>query len=173
MNKSEQIVAFFRNHHKFPFHNWYTNYDEYCAMYLCLTNLLKSYISVEQYKDWSYAYNYIDFRRNPDGEVAYPLMCINSKIELVVYLGCIKADKNGNIETNFSVQISRDDRWGDRWETNAPQEEWYNEVAILLDFNNPVALQKIDTIFKTVFEKKITFKDLQFFEESNLNFDDE
>lgn len=160
MNKSEQIVAFFRNHHKFPFHNWYTNYDEYCAMYLCLTNLLKSYIPAEQYKDWSYAYNYIDFRRDPDGEVAYPLMCINSKIELVVYLGCIKADKNGNIETNFSVQISRDDRWGDRWETNAPQEEWYNEIAIMLDINSTDSLKKTDIILKNSLDKKQKYNDL-------------
>ncbi|MDC5446171.1 hypothetical protein NRA37_18460, partial [Acinetobacter baumannii] len=64
-------------------------------------------------------------------------------------------------------------RWDDRWERNAPENEWYNEIAILFDFNNPVALQKIDTIFKTVFEKKMTFKELKSFEESNLNFDDE
>lgn len=90
MNNTESIVNFFRAHPKFPFFYWYIDYDEYCAMYLCLTNIFKSYIPTDKYSDWAFAYNYIDFRRNPDGEVAYPLMCINSDLELVFYFGCIK-----------------------------------------------------------------------------------
>ncbi|CAA0235590.1 hypothetical protein ABKPCSM17A_02326 [Acinetobacter baumannii] len=173
MSKIEQVVNFFRNHPRFPFLNWNTNYDDYCAMFLCLTNILKCYIPEESYTDCSYAYGYMEFRGNPEGIVAFPLTCKLPELELVIFLGTREIIQHNNGEAYFSVQISRDARWGDRWEANAPEDEWYNEIAILFDFNNPVALQKIGTIFKTVFEKKMTFKDLKSFEESNLNFDDE
>ncbi len=75
MSKIEQVVNFFRNHPRFPFLNWNTNYDDYCAMFLCLTNILKCYIPKETYLDSSYAYGYMEFRGNPDGIVAFPLTC--------------------------------------------------------------------------------------------------
>lgn len=160
MNKIEQVVSFFRRHPGFPFFYSHKNYDEYCAMYLCLTYVLKLYIPKNQYQDWSFAYDYIDFRRNPDGEVAYPLMCINSRLELVVYLGCNKRNENDICETSFSIQISRDDRWGDRWEHNAPQEEWYNEMAIMFDLNDLSSFEKIDKAFKLALARKQSFDKL-------------
>lgn len=39
-------------------------------------------------------------------------MCINSKLELVINLGPRKLDENEIDENFFSVQVSRDDRWG-------------------------------------------------------------
>lgn len=168
MNKTEQVVNFFRHHPRFPFLNWNTNYDDYCAMFLCLTSILKCYIPKNSYADWSYAYGYMEFRGNPDGIVAFPLTCKYSKLELIIFLGTREIQQHNNGESYFSVQISRDDRW----EKNAPENEWYNEIAILFDFNNPLALEKIDTIFKRLFEKKMTFQELQSFEESNLTLED-
>ncbi|MFI8146941.1 hypothetical protein [Acinetobacter sp. ABJ_C5_2] len=172
MSKIEQVVNCFRNHPRFPFLNWNTNYDDYCAMFLCLTNILKCYIPEKSYTDWSYAYGYMEFRGNPEGIVDFPLTCINSKLELCLFFGPRKIEQIDLDESYLGIYITRDDRWGDRWERNAPEDEWYNCISMSFDFNNYVALQKIDTIFKKVFEKKMTFKDLKYFEESNLNFDD-
>ncbi|HAI55951.1 TPA: hypothetical protein PJH62_003156 [Acinetobacter nosocomialis] len=162
---SVNVVSFFKNHPKFPFLYWHKNYDEYTAMYLCLTNLLKAYIPEKDRNDWTHAYDFIDFRRNPDGEVAYPLMCINSKLELVINLGPRKLDENEIDENFFSVQVSRDDRWGDKWMDNAPEDEWYNEISIMFDFNNAASLEKIDSILNKIMQKKLSYNELLILEE--------
>ena len=43
---------------------------------------------------------------------------------------------------------------------NAPEDEWYNEVAIMLDLNNAESLRKTDFILKTIVQKKQTYHDL-------------
>lgn len=162
---ANKIRNLFKNHPKFPFLYWHKNYDEYTAMYLCLTNLLKAYIPEKDRNDWTHAYDFIDFRRNPDGEVAYPLMCINSKLELVINLGPRKLDENEIDESFFSVQVTRDDRWGDKWMNNAPEDEWYNEVSIMFDFNNAASLEKIDSILNKIMQKKLSYNELLILEE--------
>ena len=160
MTNIEKIVNFFKNHPKFPFLQWDREYDDYCSMYLCLKNILEAYIPKEQITAWSAANEYSDFRRNPDGEVYYPLTIINDAIEIVIHLGILKENKDGLVDVNSSIQISRDDRWGDRWENNAPEDEWYNEVAIMLDLDNAESLRKTDFILKTIVQKKQTYREL-------------
>ena len=32
---------------------------------------------------------------------------------------------------------------GDKWMDNAPEDEWYNEISIMFDFNNAASLEKL------------------------------
>ena len=165
VNKAQKTIDFFKNQPTFPFLNWHKSYDEYTAMYLCLTHLLKAYIPEKDKNDWTHAYDFIGFSQSFDGEVAYPLMCINNKLELVINLGPRKLDENEIDESFFSVQVSRDDRWGDKWVNNAPEHEWYNEISIMFDFNNTESIGKIDFILKKIMKKKLSYNDLLILEE--------
>ena len=104
MTNIEKIVNFFKNHPKFPFLQWDREYDDYCSMYLCLKNILEAYIPKEQITAWSAANEYSDFRRNPDGEVYYPLTIINDAIEIVIHLGILKENKD---EINKQIEKLR------------------------------------------------------------------
>ncbi|MDC4865022.1 hypothetical protein NQ912_15730, partial [Acinetobacter baumannii] len=60
---------------------------------------------------------------------------------------------------------SRDDRWGDKWMDNAPEDEWYNEISIMFDFNNAASLEKIDFILNKIMQKKLSYDELLILEE--------
>ncbi|MEB3754859.1 hypothetical protein [Acinetobacter sp. MD2(2019)] len=160
MNKAEQIVNFYKDHPKFPFFNWYTDYDEYCAMYLCITNILKSYISEKNYSKWEIACGYVDFRRDSDsGIVSFPLSCLNTELECVLFLSIptIQDIQDYN-NFDFYVNVGQDDRWGGRWEYNAPREEWFTEVVITFFLESKESLRKLDILLTTVIENKQSFE---------------
>lgn len=169
MNKAEQVVNLFKGHPKFPFVNWYTDYDDYCAMYLCITNILKSYIGKNHYREWDVAYGYVDFRRDKDsGIVSFPLSCLNTELELVFFLRIptVQQKKQRN-HLSFNLDIGKDDRWGGRWEYNAPREEWFTEVAITFFLESEDSLKKLDILLTKILEKKLSFDEIKALESLN------
>lgn len=54
---------------------------------------------------------------------------------------------------------------GDKWMDNAPEDEWYNEISIMFDFNNAASLEKIDFILNKIMQKKLSYDELLILEE--------
>lgn len=159
-NVIENIISFFKNHPKFPFENYFSDYDEYVAAHLMALNLINYYINSSQLNDWKFVSTYFDYRRNDPDLRSSLIACISSKREQVFFFAI--SDSRYKDEINYDIQISleRDDFYGGKWELNLPKDDWYSVFEIDINLTNLIDYEKADQLFKTYFNKKLSYSEL-------------
>ncbi|QIO09174.1 hypothetical protein [Acinetobacter lanii] len=159
-SKIINIIDFFKNHPNYPFTQYYSDYDQYCAARLLILNLVKAYIPELELDDWQFTSNYYDHRRR-DQATFYSLMtCINHKREQVLFFALTDNRQNMSELTEISLNVERDDFYGDKWNDDAPIDEWYSIFQITLNLPKLASFQKLNDILKTYFQKKLSFDEL-------------
>lgn len=160
MHKVEKIIDFFKQHKKYPFSQYYCNYNEYCAARLMILNLTKAYIPKEQLDDWKFSSNYYDARRN-DPEIFYSLIsCINHTREQVFFFTITDDRENNEESNNVIINVERDDFYGEKWREDAPKEDWYSVFQITLNINDLNDYNTVNAVLEKYFNEKLNFDEL-------------
>ena len=144
MNKILSLINYFKKHPKYPFDQYYSDYDEYCAARLMVLNLVKTYIPKLEIDDWKFVSNYYDHRRNDQS----------------TFFAITDNRENMSELAEISLNVERDDFYGDKWNDDTPIDEWYSIFQITLNLPKLVSFQKLDDILKTYFQNKLSFDEL-------------
>lgn len=158
--KINEVLNFFKNHPKYPFTQYYTDYDEYCAARLLILNLIKAYIPKLELDDWQFTSNYYDARRN-DPDLSYSLLaCINYKKGQVLFVALTDDRENINELGEITLNVERDDSYGEKWKNDAPIDEWFSIFQITINLPKLIDFQKLDNLLKTYLQNKLSFDEL-------------
>ena len=167
--KVNEILSFFKTHPNYPFDQYYSDYDEYCAARLMALKLVKAYIPKLEIDDWQFVSNYYDARRQ-DQAIFYSLIsCINHKKEQVLFFAITDNRENISEIAEITLNVERDDFYGNKWNDDAPIDEWYSIFQITINLPKLVSFQKLDNVLKMYFQNKLSFDELWNMQEQFTN----
>lgn len=162
LNKSIEIISFFKEHPRFPFLEWNINYDDYCAVNLLLLNLVKAKISPTEVHNWHYRNAYYNYRLNGSEGMNYPFGCINHKKQQVLLLGTAK--KEDEDMASMSIQLSNESFYWEAYKNSIMEEgkeNYYEELNIYLDIRDREAVSKLEEILALFFDPNVESKQIE------------
>lgn len=158
---SESILGFFKGHPKYPFENYFKDYDEYAAAYIMAMNLIKSYILESELDDWHYASDYYDYRRNDPDLRTSLISCINEKREQVFFFAINDSRDEKEDTSELKIYVERSDFYGGKWEFNLPEDEWYSVFQVEINLRMLQNYMKLDKVLDLYFSEKHSFVELE------------
>lgn len=150
-NSSLLITQFIKKHQKFPFTEWFKNYDDYCATNLLLLNIVKQKISNLDLKNWCYKNNYLNYRVSSSEGFYYPFSIINHERQLVISIGIAKSDDEDL--ASMSINLDKESFYweGYKHEETDSDMKFYYSLNIYYDPIYDEATNKLDEVLNLFF----------------------